>query len=63
MIAGIVGNLIANLIWVPIAWVGVRELRRYRAVVERSHAKTHALMQSVQKQVAALTDPDEQAQP
>ena len=63
MISGIVQNLIANLIWVPIAWLGVREIRRYRAAVERNHAKTHALVQSLQDQVASLAPTDEQAQP
>lgn len=62
MISGIIGNLIANLIWAPLVWLAVRELRRYRTAVEKNHARTHELVQSLTEQVASLTPPEDQTQ-
>lgn len=63
MIAGVVGNLIADVIWVPLAWLVVREIRRLKSATRKDHARTHELVQSLHEQVASLTSAEDQAQP
>lgn len=59
MLRGIVGNLIADVIWAPLVWLAVREWRAYRRVLEQSHARTHEMLRAVHQQLDAMAGPDE----